>query len=275
MVDPWRYAAASCLGTSHERLGTPCQDANACEVLLSPTGESILVAVVADGAGSAARSGDGAKLACALIVDEVRTLCELGGSITDLSREMICDWLVRFQSEIGIRAAAESLVPRDFACTLLVMIIGYDYAVFSQIGDGAMVVSDGDDYAWIFWPDNGEYENLTFFATDPQASDHLRFETCKRSIDEVALFSDGLQRLALHYQTRTAHRPFFHSLLSVIRLADGESPDSLSAKLAAYLASPAINERTDDDKTLVLATRRLAVSPSPITNCADTSGNLR
>jgi hypothetical protein len=268
----WQFAAASCIGTSHAKLGTPCQDANACEILLSITGEHILVAAVADGAGSAPRSGDGARLACDLIVDEVRTLCDLGGPIAEISREVICDWLVRFQSEIGVRAAAEGLVPRDFACTLLVAVVGDSYAVFFQIGDGSMVVSEGDDYSWIFWPDNGEYENLTFFATDPEAAAHLQFDTCERTIDEVALFSDGLQRLALHYQTRTAHQPFFRSMLSVVRLAHGDS--SMSHKLAAYLTSPAVNERTDDDKTLVLATRR-PTDPIPLLDERANSNDLR
>jgi hypothetical protein len=254
--DPWLYAAASALGTSHEKLGSPCQDAHACDVLLSATGEPVLVAVVADGAGSASRSQEGARLACALVVDEVRALCDTGGSAGDFSRETVCDWLVRFQNEIGARASSEGLVPRDFACTLVAAVVGLDQAAFFQIGDGAMVVSDGDDYAWVFWPDTGEYENLTFFATDPHACEHLHFDLCERSIEEIALFSDGLQRLALHYQTRTAHGPFFRSLLAAVRAAGGESPETLSAKLTSYLASPAVNERTDDDKTLILATRR-------------------
>jgi hypothetical protein len=249
---PWRLAAASSLGTSHEKLGTVCQDAHGCEALLSATGEALLVAVVADGAGSATRSGDGARLACALMLEETRALREPG----DLSRELVCDWLARFQGEIGVRAEAEGLAPRDFACTLLVAVVGEERAAFFQIGDGAMVVSDGDGYAWVFWPDNGEYENLTYFATDPQAADHLRFDTVDRAVDEIALFSDGLQRLALHYQTRTAHPPFFRSLFAAVRAADGESAESLSGKLAAYLSSPQVNERTDDDKTLILATRR-------------------
>jgi len=259
---PWRLAAASALGTSHEKLGTPCQDAHACEALLSATGETLLVAVVADGAGSAVRSGDGAQLACALMLEEARAL---GGGIAGLSRELVCDWLARFQAEIGVRAAAEGLAPRDFACTLLVALVGEERAAFFQIGDGAMVVSDRDGdgdpsgeggYAWVFWPDNGEYENLTYFATDPQAADHLRFDTADRAVDEIALFSDGLQRLALHYQTRTAHPPFFRSLFAAVRAADGEAAESLSGRLAAYLSSPPVNERTDDDKTLILATRR-------------------
>ncbi len=251
----WRYAAASSLGTSHAKLDAACQDAHACEILLTTAGEPILVAVVADGAGSAARSGEGADLACSLVLEEVRALCERSG-LAALSRDLVLDWLLRFQSEIGVRAGAEGLTPRDFACTLVAAVVARDQASFFQIGDGAIVVSEGDGYAWVFWPDNGEYENVTFFATDPKAPDHLQFETCDRSLDEIALFSDGLQRLALHYQTRTAHAPFFRSLLGAIRSTDGESPESLSAKLAAYLASPAVNERTDDDKTLILATRR-------------------
>jgi hypothetical protein len=231
--------------------------------LLSPADEAVLVAVVADGAGSAARSGDGARLACSLMLDQARALVDLGGSVSDLSREVACGWLQRFQTEVALRAEAEGLKSRDFACTLLVALVGSGRAAFFQIGDGAMVVSEGDDYAWIFWPDNGEYENLTFFATDPKASEYLQLDNCERNIEEIALFSDGVQRLALHYQTRTAHAPFFRSLFSAIRAADGETSESLSGKLAAYLRSPQINERTDDDKTLILATRRYAASASP------------
>lgn len=252
----WRFAAASSLGTSHEKAGLPCQDAHACEVLRSAMGQDVLVAVVADGAGSAPRSGEGARLACDLMVQEVRALCASGGSIADLSGERVHAWLDRFQEEVGALASAENLSPRDFACTLLAAVVGPGSAAFFQIGDGAMVVSDGDEYAWVFWPDNGEYENLTFFATDSKAADHLQLDLCERRIEEIALFSDGLQRLALHYQTRTAHQPFFRSLLGAVRGADEDSSSALSEKLAEYLGSPAINERTDDDKTLILASRR-------------------
>lgn len=46
----WRVAAASVRGTTHEKTGQPCQDAHCWEQLP----ESVLVAAVADGAGSAA-----------------------------------------------------------------------------------------------------------------------------------------------------------------------------------------------------------------------------
>jgi hypothetical protein len=57
MPGGWRHIAASVVGTSHEKVGGACQDANDCQVYLLPSGENVLVAAVADGAGSAACGG--------------------------------------------------------------------------------------------------------------------------------------------------------------------------------------------------------------------------
>ena len=255
----WRYAAASALGTSHARLGLPCQDASACRVLTGAKGEAVLVAAASDGAGSALRAEVGARLACDLVVDEVATLLETGGDLRRITREFLESWLLRFQNEVAARAEAEELAPRDFACTLLAAVVGADCAVFFQIGDGTIVVStadEGDSYNWIFWPANGEYANTTFFATDPEAASHLSWDLMERRVEELALLTDGLQQLALHFQTRTAHAPFFRPLLAAVRNAGPIEAAALSEKLAGYLDSPAVNERTDDDKTLILATRR-------------------
>ena len=59
----WRTAHASAAGTSHVRAGTPCQDHGACALIPAAAGGEILVACVADGAGSAARSAEGARMA--------------------------------------------------------------------------------------------------------------------------------------------------------------------------------------------------------------------
>lgn len=253
----WRFAAASALGASHERQGLPCQDAHQCSVGETAGGEPVLIAVVCDGAGSAARADAGAQLACRLAHDELAALLATGSGVRGVTRAWVEDWLIRFHGEIAERADAEECQPRDFACTLLAAVVGPDCAVFFQIGDGAIVVGEGEeDYRWIFWPASGEYENVTFFASEPGASDHLRFELAERRFDEVALLSDGLQRLALHYQTRTAHAGFFKPMLEALRAASDDAVGALSGQLEAYLSSPAVNERTDDDKTLVLASRR-------------------
>jgi hypothetical protein len=254
-MEAWRYALASVTGSSHIKAGTDCQDASACRILNSTDGHETLVAVVSDGAGSALRGGVGAELACALFQDEIGTLIECGGSPNSLSREFFTQWLVRFTGEVQARAAAEGLMPRDFACTLLGAVIGPETAAFCQIGDGAIVCAHNDGYDWVFWPQEGEYANQTRFATETDAADHLEFQIMEAQVDEVALFSDGLQRLALHYASQTAHDPFFRPTFQVVRRAAAGHAHDVSDALNSYLASERVTHKTDDDTTLVLATR--------------------
>jgi len=75
----------------------------------------------------------------------------------------------------------------------------------------------------------------------------------RERIQEVALLTDGLQMLALNFAARKPHAPFFEPLFTALRGA--VSPDDLVVPLRAFLDSDAVNSRTDDDKTLVLATR--------------------
>jgi hypothetical protein len=141
---------------------------------------------------------------------------------------------------------------------MLFALVSADVAVFLQIGDGLIVVNDQkSQWSWVFWPERGEFANTTFFVTDAAAADHLHFEHRRGFIEELALLSDGIEPLVLHYASRTVHTPFFERMFGPIRRSEAFGPDvALSQDLEAYLCSPAILQRTDDDKTLVLATRR-------------------
>ncbi len=262
-VGGWRYAFASIAGAGHARRGQPCQDASGCELFASG-GEAILAAVVADGAGSAEHGGDGAALACVLFLEELATLFASGGGVRDIDRAFIAGWLAHFQGAVAARAEAIGRRPRDFACTLLVAVVGEEVAAFAQIGDGAIVVGEPreqDEYCWIFWPQRGEYENVTVFATDPAAAEYLEHELVYERLGELALFTDGLQRLALHFASQTVHNPFFRPMFAHLRSEPPGYLDRASTALAAFLDSPAVNDRTDDDKTLLLATRSLPSAP--------------
>jgi hypothetical protein len=67
------------------------------------------------------------------------------------------------------------------------------------------------------------------------------------------MFTDGLQRLLLHYETQTPHIPFFEPVFA--QLENAECCARLNEELRSFLDSRAVNQRTDDDKTLVLAAR--------------------
>ena len=128
-------------------------------------------------------------------------------------------------------------------------------AVFFQIGDGAVVFSSSTSgpYKLAFWPERGEYENTTYFATQTNFIEQLQFLLVEDVISEIGILSDGLQRLALNYKAREAHSPFFNGLFPTVRATEECELSAMNEKLGAYLDSPRVNERTDDDKTLVLA----------------------
>ncbi len=257
----WRCIAASSIGTSHVRAGLPCQDSAECRLFSARGDDPALVAVVSDGAGSAPESEEGSRLACSTASDAVLKLLQSGGTSRDVTREFAQSTIKDFQREVSLRADGKGRTPRDFACTLLLAVVDDDGAAFLQIGDGAIVVGprqEPDEYCWVFWPQRGEYENQTNFATDPGATDQLDHEVIEAPVDEVALLSDGLQRLALHYQSQTVHAPFFRPIFAPLRMARTGFSTPLSLSLARFLDSQPVNERTDDDKTLILATRRTA-----------------
>ena len=240
-----------------------------CRVFTDRNGSEVLVSVASDGAGSAKRAEEGSALACSLMIQEMEALvgADADGDIRDITKEFLTNWLVTFQREVTLRAEHESLKPRDFACTLMVAVVGEETAVFAQIGDGAMVVQsheEPDEYCYVFWPQKGEYANETYFATDPEANTTIQYNHIPRRIDEVAVLTDGIQNLALHYQSQSAHNPFFRPIFAWLRQAPENYTDKFTASLAAYLASDKINQATDDDKTLILATRRPQSATPPI-----------
>jgi len=270
-MSPWKYALASVTGTSHGKSDLPCQDFSVCRVLNTVNNTPVLVAIAADGAGSATHSQVGASLLCSVFMEEIAQFLEAGNELGDLDSSIIGNWLYSFQDQVQVKAGAIGATSRDFACTLLFAAVGNECSAYAQIGDGAIVISLADapeSYDYVFWPQKGEYENVTYFATDPAACGQLEFGCQKGIIEEISLFTDGLQRLALDFVRQEAYIPFFSPMFAPLRSAilSGEGlAVNLSSSLERFLITNKVNERTDDDKTLILATRRSIELSSSIT----------
>lgn len=255
----WKYGSASVAGTFHLKSSTPCQDASRVEIVVDPGGAEVLIATASDGAGSATLAQLGSRLACDLFVDDVKSRIEGGNARSLLSDNFIEDWLGKFRRLAAGWSRAENARIQDFACTLLAAVVWSDRALYFHIGDGSIVESRRDEpdrYTVVCWPQQGEYANTTNFLTDADAAEKVFRGERSGAIDEVSIFTDGIQRLALDYRARSAHTPFFAPLFAWLRPRPGGYSRELSDSLAAYLNSEKINSRTDDDKTLVLATRR-------------------
>ena len=127
-------------------------------------------------------------------------------------------------------------------------------ATFAQLGDGAIVVGGSDEFRTVFWPEPSEYANATDFLTEDRFREAIQFATMSESICELAVLTDGLQRLALDFTTRQPHRAFFQPFFERLRVET--EPTTLVEPFREFLDSARVNDRTDDDKTLVIAIRQ-------------------
>ena len=217
----------------------------------------------ADGAGSAKHADAGARVACQSVVRLILDDLQEGLPVAHIDRDTACSWLKRALPYLKEEARAYLADVDQLACTLLVAVVGEETAAFAQVGDGAIVVREGDGYQPVFWPQTGEYANTTFFITDPNCEQFLAFEARPRRVDELALLTDGLQMLALKFADRSVHQPFFQPMFHKLRAST--AGERLPLALRAFLSSAAVNERSDDDKTLLLATRVPACVSAPNT----------
>jgi hypothetical protein len=222
---------------------------------MQASGETVLLLACADGAGSAEFAEVGAKIACEGIVHEMREALGSGLHISDIDGGTITAWHRRVRELLNAEADLRSARLRAFSCTLLTAIVGEQAAVFSQLGDGAIILQEGDGYRTVFWPQSGEYLNTTNFLTDEGFERRVEFHAHPDRLDELALLTDGLQMLALRFADKSVHSPFFLPIFQALRAV--ESASALQTPLRDFLTAPAVKRRTDDDKTLILATRRM------------------
>jgi hypothetical protein len=212
-----------------------------------------LVACVADGAGSAKFSDCGSELVCQTIIDSATAFFRAGGRLEDLSRDDVLRWCAVARERIEHAARARKCEPRELASTLCAAVIAPKCSCFFQIGDGAMILRRNDVYGIVFWPQSGEYANSTNFLTASNYEQRLEFVAADGGFSDVALMTDGLERLALRFENQTPHLPFFDPFFRAIR--ESEDYTLLNEALQKFLGSDSVRARSDDDKTLILASR--------------------
>ena len=257
----WRVVRASVQGTSHARTGQPCQDSSS---VGQDAHQAMLVAAIADGAGSAELSADGSsiaahaatRMAARLIRRHVQPLYE--GVLKEILNEAVHYARRELVAEAFRRRKKKDL--GNFATTLIVAICAPEITGAAQIGDGAMVSADkrmpNDDedggYALFSAPQRGEYANTTNFITSDNWQASLDIKTQYGGVRHVAMFTDGIQSIALNAVSgNTPHSPFFDPLFRWLeRQVDHEDAGD---SLAAFLSSPRVKARADDDLTLLLA----------------------
>jgi hypothetical protein len=179
------------------------------------------------------------------------------GTATLPTDDDIWSWVDLARDRLSVAADKRAKPRRAFASTLVMLAATGEAVLTAHVGDGAVVGrSNVDDWATLSAPENGEYASMTYFLTDDPAP-RLRISRFSGAYTALAVFSDGIENLALDHKTNAPHAPFFRSMLAPLDNAtDTGRSVQLSSALSAFLGGPRVCEKTDDDKTLILASTR-------------------
>ncbi|MFB1488938.1 MULTISPECIES: PP2C family serine/threonine-protein phosphatase [unclassified Thiocapsa] len=216
----WRHSGVSVRGSWHLKTATPCQDAHA---ILDRA--DLLVLAVADGAGSARHADLGATLATAhaltWFADGWRPPADAAAWEADLR-----DLLAELRAALTAEAGRLGCSTRDLACTFLLALVTPTALIGIQVGDGAIVyrphsAGAADALALLIVPSRGEYINETVFLISETCLQEAQFAYRDGAPEALALFSDGLQMLALDMTGQPLARPPRPLLRPTLRLRAG------------------------------------------------------
>jgi hypothetical protein len=241
----WRSIGAKAKGAAHAGNGTPCQDAYAYSSL-SP---DLVAIAVADGAGSAPCSKAGAEMAVERAIGYLH-------NISDLIEPDSIVWVAAVRAAFDAARGAivdagrsRGVEPRQFATTLQILLLGSGAYCYGRIGDGGGVARREGALVPLAPAPGNVFANETTFLTSAGAQPDVFYDTGRLS--DCALFTDGLQHLAMQLAHWTPHDPFFFPLFEFLRM-NSDVPEA-EASLDAYLKTEKFDQRTDDDRTLVIA----------------------
>jgi hypothetical protein len=252
----WAVAGTTAQGSAHVQTGVENQDAFA-----HAEECGWLILAVADGAGSAPRSGEGSRLACdaavASLKEGVGGLAEGTTESNEERERLVREAVGEARLALVQRAEDEGEPVGAFATTLIVALVTPEgEAVVGHVGDGLAVgLVEGGTLELLSQPDKGEYANQTSFLTEPEPE--LRIRSGLAGLEAVAASTDGLERLiidSIGSEGASPHEPFWTPVFEAV----GSCPDA-ATRIERLLRSDTVGKRTTDDRTLLVACKSTEV----------------
>lgn len=235
-----KIIATSVVGALHSFHKQHCQDYNCYAI-----GKN-LVAVVSDGAGSVKFGKTGARTICKTVCDILKNskFEDIQKNVKyaiNLSREkLIFHRKNIYKSEKGID---------DFAATLVGVIYYKNKGVFFHIGDGAAIAFKSGYHDFIISrPENGDFSCETFFYTQKEWMNNLRF-TYFDNASSIFLMSDGLTSFSFNSDFQNIEHNFIAPIDEFLKKASNKQKAMKALKNT--LNTPKAQKINPDDKTLV------------------------
>jgi hypothetical protein len=252
----WLVHGLSLPGYGHLRDGVECQDA--CRHgLIEAAGAQVLA--VADGAGSRARSAEGAALAVGLAVEVLGERLAAHGAPASARawRALLAESYEDLVAAFADATARMGPDPAAFAATLTAVVLAHPWLGVISIGDGFVIARAEDEageealHLVTSAGPAGEYVNEAVFLSSGGALSDVAI-VCLHDpgLTGVVLGTDGLVPAAIR---RPGGRPrpnpsFLEPLLGSL---DAERPDPTG--VARLLLDDRISALSADDKTLLMA----------------------
>ena len=237
----WKGVAASRRGRGHIADGVPCQDQS-----LYIERRGIVLAAVADGAGSARLSERGAK---SVLKVASSYFCSRARSWAD-SKSVVVGLLSACQRELGVVASELGCSVEDLATTLVFVAASPMQVLAGRVGDGVIVGRRGNEMVILAaaGEHEGEFHNETVFVTSPGVEALVWSAVFPRKeFDGFALMSDGAAE-SLHRRSDGAVAPAVKNALAWL---ERHSADDVRVAVEENLM-PVLLLRTHDDCSLAL-----------------------
>jgi len=253
--DMWRVFSASATGKRNLDAGAVGQDASHCVVT-----DELLVAVVCDGAGSAREGRAGAGFMARALAEQLArdVAADRDGPAEDRAQDggrrelAIRRAIETVRSRLADLAASHELALHDYSCTLVGCVAAREGGCFFHVGDGFAIQQGPAGDTVLSRPENGEYADETYFVTDENWLEHLRFTALAlpQRGAVIGLMSDGTAPFAVNRARSGFFRPFIDPITSFLHAATASNGNEA---LRSLLESPRACEISADDKTLLLA----------------------
>ena len=237
-------------GRSHILSGTVCQDSSRIEQLEC----GWIVAVIADGVGSAKQSDIGSDLAVNTVVDTVCEHCPQEWEVDTLTG------LLRLSYETALKKITEqafedeNLLP-DYDTTLTAAIYNGNQLVFAHVGDGGIITLSGNgDFSTLTVAQKGEEFNTV---SPLRSKSAWVFGSSEHEICAFAMMTDGLYDMVcpwlLSQQEQKIYinyiRPFVDR--NLLKADTKEDFEHIKREAEAFLNSEG-NAGITDDKTIAV-----------------------
>ncbi len=245
----YKVSSAVYAGTRHQRELVPCQD---CVHIVRDC--PVLCCALSDGAGSCANSRQGAECVTAVVTE---VLCHEFECIWEMEPDEEAQFVIQ---QCYTALAAQEPPIHEMACTLLFCACHQDGRFLSgHLGDGVMVLEQADILSVFSYPENGEYQNETYFITGEQAEKHLRLRRGIWSKEgTLLLMSDGTADSLFEYATR---KPAAACRTLAAWLRDGDEA-VIDAVLLKNMEKKFTAHTTDDMSLILISCQREAKTES-------------